>query len=165
MKNVTERLLYIVEEKQEEKQARYVYYPTCMYMYECMYMYVCYYVHVHVHVCMYVCMHVCMYACMYVHVYIYVCNYVHTKCHNYMYIYVRIQIPESIPTFDIQSNNLWDKRHRALKRFIQAARKVIIQNRCQQRLEKLNKILQEVKSGKEIGEYSILETVKLIKLT
>ena len=54
------------------------------------------------------------------------------------------------PSFDIQSNNLWDTRQRANQRFINAIRTVIIRNRCYKNLKKLRTLMESIKNGQDI---------------
>ncbi|KAH9519003.1 hypothetical protein Btru_008882 [Bulinus truncatus] len=53
-------------------------------------------------------------------------------------------VADKIATFDSYSNDLWDARHAALDRFVQAARKVIIRNRCDKRLRDLKKLKKSI---------------------
>ena len=54
------------------------------------------------------------------------------------------------PSFDIQSNNLWDTRQRANQRFINAISTVIIRNRCYKNLKKLRTLMESIKNGQDI---------------
>ncbi|KAK0058292.1 cilia- and flagella-associated protein 221-like isoform X1 [Biomphalaria pfeifferi] len=70
-------------------------------------------------------------------------------------------VADTIATFDSYSNDLWDARHAILDRFIQAARRVIIRNRCEKRLcglrilkQSLSEVVQgegETKTTKQNG--------------
>lgn len=53
------------------------------------------------------------------------------------------------PLFDLQAENLWRQRYNAISRFVQAARKIVMRNRCERRLEKLRKLISDVKQGKD----------------
>lgn len=52
----------------------------------------------------------------------------------------------------MQSNNPWLKRYRALQRFVQAGRKVLMQVRIQRKLEMLRTVVQQLKLGKDLSE-------------
>ena len=54
------------------------------------------------------------------------------------------------PSFDHHSNNLWNNRHRASKRFINAARTIIVRNRCHERLKVLRGLTRTIKEGGEV---------------
>lgn len=55
------------------------------------------------------------------------------------------QFPTAIPKFDVYSNNPWEVRHRALSHFQQAARKILIRCRMNNRLLSLNDLVQSIK--------------------
>ncbi|XP_069791351.1 cilia- and flagella-associated protein 221 isoform X3 [Narcine bancroftii] len=59
------------------------------------------------------------------------------------------QFPSCTPEFDPYSNNPWEIRNRALKRFQLAARKVIIQCRVNHRLILLRKLISSLKNQRE----------------
>ena len=62
------------------------------------------------------------------------------------------QIPSYQPEFDPYSNDLWTRRHLAMQRFVQAARKVVIRLRCQARLKRLQLLASDISAGKTIQE-------------
>ncbi|XP_048389662.2 cilia- and flagella-associated protein 221 isoform X1 [Stegostoma tigrinum] len=71
------------------------------------------------------------------------------------------QLPSHVPEFDPYSNDPWEVRHRALKHFQQAARKVIIQCRVNHRLILMRKLVKKLKRrpenklyGKESSTFS-----------
>ncbi|XP_015214048.2 cilia- and flagella-associated protein 221 [Lepisosteus oculatus] len=55
------------------------------------------------------------------------------------------QLPVCIPKFDVHSNNPWEVRQRALDRFQQAARKVLILGRMNKRLVYVKKLIEDIK--------------------
>ncbi|MBN3326823.1 PCDP1 protein, partial [Atractosteus spatula] len=55
------------------------------------------------------------------------------------------QLPVCIPKFDVHSNNPWEVRQRALDRFQQAARKVLILCRMNKRLVYVKKLIEDIK--------------------
>ncbi|XP_030066734.1 cilia- and flagella-associated protein 221 [Microcaecilia unicolor] len=59
------------------------------------------------------------------------------------------QYPSYKPKFDFYMNNLWANRRRALQKFQQAARKILIRCRVNHRLVQLRELLQHVKALKE----------------
>ncbi|CAN2389069.1 motile cilium assembly [Pristimantis euphronides] len=59
--------------------------------------------------------------------------------------------PQVQPQFDLYLNNLWANRQRALRRFQQAARTVLIRGRVDRRLGSLRKLLQRLRSEREGG--------------
>ncbi|XP_067843392.1 cilia- and flagella-associated protein 221 [Heptranchias perlo] len=59
------------------------------------------------------------------------------------------QLPSCTPGFDPYSNNPWEVRHRAVKHFQQAARKVIVQCRVNHRLILLRKLVDHLKTQTE----------------
>ena len=72
-----------------------------------------------------------------------------------------------LPSFDLQSNNLWEARHRASVRFINAVRTVLARNRCDKRLKILRELVQAIKNGEEIPHSTPAgkDTLPLEKLT
>ncbi|KAM8934069.1 cilia- and flagella-associated protein 221 [Pelodytes ibericus] len=74
------------------------------------------------------------------------------------------QRPNFQPQFDLFVNNLWADRHRALKRFQQAASKVLIHCRINHRLFLLKKLVERLKTkeeGKERSESGVKEDLFL----
>ncbi|KAG9465478.1 hypothetical protein GDO78_018231, partial [Eleutherodactylus coqui] len=61
------------------------------------------------------------------------------------------ECPPMQPQFDLYLNDLWANRQRALRRFQQAARKVLIRGRVNGRLRSLTKLLQRLRSEQEGG--------------
>ncbi|XP_053327588.1 cilia- and flagella-associated protein 221 [Spea bombifrons] len=59
------------------------------------------------------------------------------------------QRPAFQPQFDLYVNSLWADRHRALKRFQQAARKVVLHRRINRRLILLKNLVQRMKAEKD----------------
>ena len=57
-----------------------------------------------------------------------------------------------IPTFDPYNNDAWKRRFSSLQRFVQAARRVVVQVRCQERLSKLQRLTSQLKEGKSMEE-------------
>ncbi|XP_069472712.1 cilia- and flagella-associated protein 221 [Ambystoma mexicanum] len=57
------------------------------------------------------------------------------------------------PTFDVYVNSLWAKRQRAFRRFQQAARKILIRCRVNQRLALLRKVIRFFKAHQEDGQH------------
>ena len=62
------------------------------------------------------------------------------------------QHPDHNPLFDPYNNDAWSRRYTALQRFVQAARKVIVQLRSQERLKKLQALVSDIKAGKSPKE-------------
>lgn len=56
-------------------------------------------------------------------------------------------VPEITPGFDLYRNNPWLVRHRALARFQQAARTVLIRNRADHKVRMLQQMIKDFKSG------------------
>ncbi|XP_041055987.1 cilia- and flagella-associated protein 221 isoform X2 [Carcharodon carcharias] len=61
------------------------------------------------------------------------------------------KFPRCTPRFDLYSNDPWEVRHKALKLFQQAGRKVIIQCRVNHRLSLLHKLVRNYKRQTESG--------------
>ncbi|CAK8672316.1 unnamed protein product [Clavelina lepadiformis] len=57
------------------------------------------------------------------------------------------QVPQSSPHFDLYKNNPWSVRHRALTRFQQAARTIVIRCRADKKVVMLRKMIEDFKSG------------------
>lgn len=72
------------------------------------------------------------------------------------------QLPSFEPKFDVYANSLWAKRQRALRRFQQAARKILIRCRVNLRLRSLRKVMQYIKTQKEDGQHISEECLKKI---
>ena len=62
------------------------------------------------------------------------------------------QQPSHTPKFDSYSNDRWLRRHLVLQRFVQAGRRVVVQLRCQQRLERIKKVGADLQTGKTLEE-------------
>lgn len=62
------------------------------------------------------------------------------------------QQPSHTPKFDSYSNDRWLRRHLVLQRFVQAGRRVIVQLRCQRRLERIKKVGADLQAGKTLEE-------------
>ncbi|XP_072434429.1 cilia- and flagella-associated protein 221 [Chiloscyllium punctatum] len=77
------------------------------------------------------------------------------------------QLPSHVPEFDPYSNDPWQVRHRALKHFQQAARKIIIQCRVNRRLILLQKLVKNLKRRYEsklsLKESSILSIGRTVQ--
>eukprot|EP00731_Ephydatia_muelleri_P007799 Em0004g137a len=60
--------------------------------------------------------------------------------------------PSCVPNFDPCRNDMWAQRYRALERFVQAARKVLVRLRCERRLRQLQKALRDESDGVQTGK-------------
>lgn len=68
------------------------------------------------------------------------------------YLSIKTQLPSCVPKFDPCCNDMWAQRYRALERFVQAARKVVVRLRCERHLRLLQGTLGNNKSGDQQGE-------------
>lgn len=59
-----------------------------------------------------------------------------------------VALPETPPNFDLYKNNPWLNRHRALERFQQAARTILIRKRADKKVKMLRLMIENFKSGK-----------------
>lgn len=58
--------------------------------------------------------------------------------------------PSRIPTFDPYNNDAWGRRYTSLQRFVQAARRVVMEIRRRERLGGLRKLTSSVREGKSL---------------
>ena len=55
-----------------------------------------------------------------------------------------------MPTFDPYNNDAWGRRYTSLQRFVQAARRVVMEIRRRERLGALRKLTSSVREGKSL---------------
>jgi len=58
-----------------------------------------------------------------------------------------LQVPGEAASFDLYKNKFWSVRHRALFRFQQAARTVLVRKRAEKKTALLRKMIEEFRNG------------------
>ncbi|XP_039265844.2 cilia- and flagella-associated protein 221-like isoform X2 [Styela clava] len=66
-----------------------------------------------------------------------------------------VTIPEGNPSFDLYKNNPWLNRHKALERFQQAARTILIRKRADKKVKMLRQMIENFKSGNIDAQKSV----------